>query len=32
MAKIAEYAVTNTEQWNQIVRSFEDYDVFYRNE
>lgn len=32
MAKITEYAVTNTEQWNQIVQSFEDYDVFYLNE
>lgn len=32
MANITEYAVTDTEQWNQIVRSFEDYDVFYLNE
>lgn len=32
MAKITEYAVTDTAQWNQIVRSFVDYDVFYLNE
>ena len=32
MAKITEYTVADTEQWNQIVRSFDDYDVFYLNE
>ena len=32
MAKMTEYAVTDAEQWNQIVRSFENYDVFYLSE
>ncbi len=32
MASITEYAVTEKEQWNRIVQSFEDYDVFYLNE
>lgn len=29
MATIAEYSVKDTEQWNAIVRSFKDFDVFY---
>lgn len=32
MAMITEYAVTDAAQWNGIVRSFADYDVFYLNE
>lgn len=32
MAKITEYTVTDREQWNSVVRSFSDYDVFYLNE
>lgn len=32
MAHITEYAVTDAGQWNDVVRSFDDYDVFYLNE
>lgn len=32
MAMITEYAVTDAAQWNGIVRSFANYDVFYLNE
>lgn len=29
---ITEISVDNTEKWNEVVRSFPDYDVFYLNE
>ena len=32
MEKIKQISVHNNEEWNKIVRSFEDYDVFYLNE